>query len=118
MPEGALDDLVKFTTVARFEPHRVIFSKGDKGDCLYGILSGHSTLEERGIRTCMGLFLSSSCFGCCRFFVRSGKAVLRPVAYDQVRGAMMNCDRGFLHSFRIWTVPGCLLRIRGELAIG
>jgi hypothetical protein len=28
MPEGALDDLVKFTTVARFEPHRVIFSKG------------------------------------------------------------------------------------------
>jgi CRP-like cAMP-binding protein len=29
MPEGALDDLVKFTTVARFEPHRVIFSKGD-----------------------------------------------------------------------------------------
>ena len=40
MPEGALDDLVKFTTVARFEQHRVIFSKGDKGDCLYGILSG------------------------------------------------------------------------------
>ena len=24
---------------------------------------------------------------CCRFFVRSGKAVLRPVACDQVRGA-------------------------------
>src|SRR6201997_4553362 len=40
MPEGALDDLVKFSTVARFEPHRVIFSKGDNGDCLYGILSG------------------------------------------------------------------------------
>jgi CRP-like cAMP-binding protein len=40
IPEGALDDLVKFTTVARFEPHRVIFSKGDAGDCLYGILSG------------------------------------------------------------------------------
>ena len=40
MPEGALDELVKFTTVARFEPHRVIFSKGDAGDCLYGILSG------------------------------------------------------------------------------
>jgi hypothetical protein len=31
VPEGALDNLVKFTTVARFEPHRVIFSKGDKG---------------------------------------------------------------------------------------
>lgn len=40
MPEGALDELVKFTTVARFEPHQVIFSKGDAGDCLYGILSG------------------------------------------------------------------------------
>ena len=24
---------------------------------------------------------------CCQFFVRSGKAVLRPVACDQVRGA-------------------------------
>src|ERR1700749_4123225 len=40
MPDGALDDLVKFTTVARFEPHQVIFRKGDNGDCLYGILSG------------------------------------------------------------------------------
>jgi CRP/FNR family cyclic AMP-dependent transcriptional regulator len=40
MPEKALDDLVKFSTVARFEQHRTIFSKGDPGDCLYGILSG------------------------------------------------------------------------------
>jgi len=40
MPEGALDDLVKFSTVARFEPHRTIINKGDPGDCLYGILSG------------------------------------------------------------------------------
>jgi CRP/FNR family transcriptional regulator, cyclic AMP receptor protein len=40
MPEQALDDLVKFTTVARFEPHRVIFDKGEPGDCLYGILAG------------------------------------------------------------------------------
>jgi CRP-like cAMP-binding protein len=40
MPERALDDLVKFSTVARFEAHRVIFDKGDPGDCLYGILSG------------------------------------------------------------------------------
>src|SRR5204863_7548103 len=31
---------------------------------------------------------------------------------------MMNCDRGFLHNFRVWTVPRYLLRIRGELAIG
>src|ERR1700746_2289998 len=28
-----------------------------------------------------------SCLVCCRFFVRSWKAVLRPVACDQVRGA-------------------------------
>jgi CRP/FNR family cyclic AMP-dependent transcriptional regulator len=40
MPEKALDDLVKFSTVARFEPHRPIFEKGDSGDCLYGVLSG------------------------------------------------------------------------------
>jgi hypothetical protein len=41
-----------------------------------------------GVRTtCMGLFLSSSRFGLLPFFVRSGKAVLRPVACDQVRGA-------------------------------
>src|SRR5437588_578745 len=39
------------------------------------------------IRTCMGLFLSSLVFVWRRFFVRSGKAVLRPVACDQVRGA-------------------------------
>jgi hypothetical protein len=30
----------------------------------------------------------------------------------------MNCDSGFLHIFGIWTVPVCLLRIRGKLAIG
>src|SRR5437588_5458157 len=30
----------------------------------------------------------------------------------------MNCDRGFLHSFSVWTVPVSLLRVRGELAIG
>src|SRR6202040_244069 len=40
MPEGALDDLVKFSTVVRFEPHRDVFNKGEPGDCLYGILSG------------------------------------------------------------------------------
>src|SRR5206468_3546973 len=40
MPERALDDLVKFSTVARFEPHRPIFNKGDPGDCLFGILAG------------------------------------------------------------------------------
>jgi hypothetical protein len=41
----------------------------------------------RRIRTCMGLFLSSVFLVCWRFFVRSGKALLRPVAYDQVRRA-------------------------------
>jgi len=40
MPERALDELVKFSTVARFEPHQDIFNKGDPGDCLYGVLSG------------------------------------------------------------------------------
>jgi CRP/FNR family transcriptional regulator, cyclic AMP receptor protein len=40
MPERALDDLVKFSTVARFEPHQDIVRKGEPGDCLYGILSG------------------------------------------------------------------------------
>jgi CRP/FNR family transcriptional regulator, cyclic AMP receptor protein len=40
LPQRALDDLVKYTTVARFEPHRLIFSKGEPGDCLYGILAG------------------------------------------------------------------------------
>ena len=30
----------------------------------------------------------------------------------------MNGDRGFLHSFSVWTVPVGLLRIRGELATG
>ena len=38
-------------------------------------------------RTCMGLFLSSGRFGLLPFFVRIGKAVFRPVASDQVRGA-------------------------------
>jgi CRP-like cAMP-binding protein len=40
MPERALDELVKFSTVARFEPHQDVFNKGDSGDCLYGVLSG------------------------------------------------------------------------------
>ena len=52
MPERALDDLVKFSTIARFEPHGAIFNKGDPGDCLYGILSGrvriYSTSPEGG----------------------------------------------------------------------
>src|SRR5262249_22445435 len=38
-------------------------------------------------QTCMGVFLSSGCLVCCRFVVRSGKAVSRLVACDEVRGA-------------------------------
>ena len=40
MPERVLDDLVKFSTVARYEPNEDIVRKGEPGDCLYGILSG------------------------------------------------------------------------------
>src|SRR5260370_28306680 len=33
-----------------------------------------------------------------------------------VRGGMMNCDRGFLHSFGVYRA--CLLRSRGSLPLG
>src|SRR5438874_722769 len=54
-----------------------------------GVLTSIPAARGSGsLLTCMGLFLSSGCFGfCCQFFVRSGKAVLRPVACDQVPGA-------------------------------
>lgn len=50
-------DLVRFSTEARFEPHRVIFDKGDPGDCLYGILAGRVRIYStsrvlRGFRFC------------------------------------------------------------------
>ena len=52
MPDQVLDDLVAFSTVARFEPHEDIVRKGDPGDSLYGILSGrvriYSTSPEGG----------------------------------------------------------------------
>src|ERR1700722_14298472 len=42
----------------------------------------------RWIRACMGLPLSSGCLGCAdSFLFGAGKAVFRPVAWDQVRGA-------------------------------
>jgi hypothetical protein len=37
MPERALDDLVKFSTVARFERHQDIVRKGEPGDSLYAV---------------------------------------------------------------------------------
>src|SRR5436309_4332661 len=66
MPERALDDLVRFTTVAHFEPHRPIFSKGDAGDCLYGILSGrvriYSTSPE-GVEIVLNVMEQGELFG-------------------------------------------------------
>jgi hypothetical protein len=55
-----------------------------------------SPLEGSGFELVWGFSCQVVVFGFCRFFVRSWNAVLRPVACDQVRGAMMNCDRGFL----------------------
>src|SRR6266404_6547613 len=46
-----------------------------------------SPLEETGFELVWGFSCQAVVSGCCRFFVRSGKAVLRPVACDQVRGA-------------------------------
>ena len=45
------------------------------------------TAGAEWIRTCMGLSCQVVFLVCWRFLVRSGKAVLRPVACDQVRGA-------------------------------
>ena len=49
MPERALDDLVRFSTLARFEAHRQIFDKGDPGDCLYGILVGRVRIYSTSV---------------------------------------------------------------------
>jgi hypothetical protein len=46
LPERALDDLVKFSTIAHFAPHQEIVRKGDSGDCL----SGLSTATRRSHR--------------------------------------------------------------------
>jgi hypothetical protein len=43
--------------------------------------------EEQGFELVWGFSCQVVVLVCCRFFVRSGKAVLRPVACDQVRGA-------------------------------
>jgi CRP/FNR family transcriptional regulator, cyclic AMP receptor protein len=66
MPEQALDDLVKFSTVARFEQHRDVFNKGEPGDCLYGILSGrvriYSTSPE-GSEIMLNILETGELFG-------------------------------------------------------
>ena len=46
-----------------------------------------SLLEGDGFELVWGFSCQVVVFGFCRFFVRSWKAVLRPVACDQVRGA-------------------------------
>src|SRR6516165_11930923 len=46
-----------------------------------------SSLEEAGFEPVWGFFCQVVFLVCWRFFVRSGKAVLRSVACDQVRGA-------------------------------
>ena len=74
LPQRALDDLVKFTTIARVEPHRVIFSKSDPGDCLYGILAGRvrifSTSPE-GDEMVLDILESGKPFGEIAFLVGS-----------------------------------------------
>ena len=62
------------------------------GDSIDGIrpkvrLAVDSLVEERGFEPVWGFCCQVVVFGFYRFFVRSGKAVLRPVACDQVRGA-------------------------------
>jgi CRP/FNR family transcriptional regulator, cyclic AMP receptor protein len=74
LPQRALDDLAKYTTIARFEPHRVIFSKSDPGDCLYGIISGRvrifSTSRE-GDEIVLEILESGKLFGELAFLVGS-----------------------------------------------
>ena len=65
----------------------------------------------------MGLFLSSGCFRFAdSFLFGAGKAVFRPVACDQVRGARgrgQGTETGGLSD------GACLsVEVRGELAIG
>ena len=63
------------------------FSIGSAGVITRDGVNANNANQRFLCMTCMGLFLSSSRFGLLPFFVRSGKAVLRPVACDQVRGA-------------------------------
>src|SRR5277367_2122397 len=46
-----------------------------------------SPVEQRRFELVWGFSCQVVIFGLLQFFVRSGKAVLHPVAYDQVRGA-------------------------------
>ena len=74
LPQRALDDLVKFTTITRVEPHRVIFSKSDPGDCLYGILAGRVRLfstSPEGEEIVLDIVEAGKLFGEIAFLVGS-----------------------------------------------
>jgi CRP/FNR family transcriptional regulator, cyclic AMP receptor protein len=74
LPQRTLDDLVKFTTIARVEPHGVIFSKGDPGDCLYGILAGRvriSSTSPEGDEIVLHILEAGRLFGEIAFLVGS-----------------------------------------------
>ena len=61
-----------------------------------------SPLERSGFALVWGFSCQTVVLGCAdSFLFGAGKAVFR------ARGAMMNCDRGFLHSFGVWCA--CLL---------
>jgi CRP-like cAMP-binding protein len=66
MPEQAVDDLIKFSSVVRFEENQDVFNKGEPGDCLYGILSGrvriYSTSPE-GVEMMLNVLEPGELFG-------------------------------------------------------
>ena len=85
LPQRTLDDLVKFTTIARVEPHGVIFSKGDPGDCLYGILVGRvriSSTSPEGDEIVLHILESGRLFGEIAFLVGSTRTA-SAVAMEQ-----------------------------------
>jgi hypothetical protein len=51
------------------------------------VFGADSPLEGSGFELVWGFCCQVVVLVCCRFFVRSGKAVLRPVTCDQVGGA-------------------------------
>ena len=61
--------------------------RGARRGCLCRQFVADSPLEEAGFEPVWGFSCQVVVLVCCRFFVRSGKAVLHPVAYDQVPGA-------------------------------
>src|SRR6516164_5278240 len=75
----------------RSDPFRPTGRSTAKGSC--DRTTGAVVRGTESLLTCMGVFLSSGFLVCCRFLVWSGKAVPRPVACDQVRGARGKVSR-------------------------